>query len=114
MLPSATALKGNEELIQFASTTFRHLVLEEESLLKQKGNSDLRVFCRLDISVIRDEKGDLHYFSNEISNTLRCNLFLAFLDEARNVMASDIAVALRTWVAMRRSRKEISDVNEEA
>lgn len=104
-MPSSSILTGEIDLVEFATSTFRALVLQEEALLEQRGRSDLRVFCCLDISVLKDSQGDLHYFTNEVSNTLRSNLFFPFFEHGRNVGACDIAIALRTLVAMERSQK---------
>ena len=108
LLPSDLE-RGDREFKKFAETTFRHLVLEEERRQGIQGNSDLRVFCRLDISVVPDANGKLSYFVNEVTNFSRCALFLKVVGQGVNSVAMDIAIALRTWVAMRRSRNESED-----
>jgi hypothetical protein len=68
--------------------------------------SELRMFCRLDISIfLRSDTNVYQYFVNEIATTHKAGLFLPFLDNASVWrLASDYASALRAWVAIRRSK----------
>lgn len=94
---------AEHEFKYFAITTFQKLVDAQEQQFGT-GNSMLRVLCRLDISVIRDQSGRLSYFVNEVSKSLRTVLFLSSALNAQS-SAMDIAIALRTLVAVRRSIK---------
>jgi hypothetical protein len=50
----------------------RVIALEEKRMGKMSG---LRVFCRLDVSIYRDGRGEYNYFVNEITRTHGAGLF---------------------------------------
>jgi hypothetical protein len=105
--PLATRLevqKSFEEFTFFATTTHRKLVELQEKDLLGPGYSDLRVLCRLDISALLDRSGRVSYFVNEVTDPTRMSLFLRTAVNPRGV-SMDIAIALRTRIALTRSIK---------
>lgn len=99
------ALKGFSD---FVDKTFRAFVKKEEVVVGI-GNSDLRVFCRLDIVALEDENKQVGFFVNGVRG-MGAGLFLGQSKAEEMVeFSKDIAIALRTWVAIRRSLKEAGE-----
>jgi hypothetical protein len=96
---------GTEVLKDFATKTYRYLVNEEEKRIDRP--SDLRVFCRLDISIFLNNLTNQHeYFVSEIVTTHRAALFLPYMDGPTTFrFAADYAATIRAWVAMHRSHR---------
>jgi len=94
--------KGHEEFTSFAMTTYQRLVEMEEKAHFGAGNLDLRVLCRFDISALLDRSGRVSYFVNEVTEPARMALFLR-TSVSPPTIAMNIAVALRTQIALKRS-----------
>ncbi|KAF8329671.1 hypothetical protein F5887DRAFT_1082366 [Amanita rubescens] len=94
--------KGHEEFMSFAMTTYQRLVEMEEKNYFGPGNSDLRVLCRFDISALLDRSGRVSYFVNEVTEPARMALFLRTAVSPLTI-AMNIAIALRTKIALKRS-----------
>jgi hypothetical protein len=93
--------KGTKEFVEFATTTFRGLLTEDESVVGV--NSDLRVLARLDISVYWHSVDKRYrFFVNEIAYTHKAVLFLSYMHEEGHRVAADLAAALRGLVALNR------------
>ncbi|KAF7972496.1 hypothetical protein HWV62_17862 [Athelia sp. TMB] len=58
-------LAARLELTQFTETTLKALILKEKERSGARFSS-LELFCRLDVSVIDNEDGELHYWVNEV------------------------------------------------
>ena len=104
-LPTFLQDIGTKELLDFATKTYKYLVNEEE---RMNGNelTDLRFLCRLDVSVFFFQ-GRYSYFINEIAATHKAGLFIRYTKEQVPRITADYAVALRAWVALHRSKKEV-------
>lgn len=97
-----------EGFSDFVEKTFRALVKKEEEV-SGVGNSDFRVFCRLDVVAFREKNKRLSFFAKGVRG-MGAELFLGQSDTAEKVkFPKDIAIALRTWVAIRRSLKEAGE-----
>jgi hypothetical protein len=97
--------KALEGFSGFVNKTFRALVKKEEEMVGV-GNSDLRVFCRMDFVPLEEQNNRLDLFVNGVRG-MGAGLFLGHSDPEEMVeFSKDIAVALRTWVAIRRSLKD--------
>jgi hypothetical protein len=94
--------KGHEEFVSFAMTTYRRLVEMEENSHFGAGNSDLRVLCRFDISALLDRSGRVSYFVNEVTEPARMALFMRTAVSPPTI-AMNLAIALRTKIALKRS-----------
>lgn len=101
-LPSALQRQGLDEFQDFALKTYYALIeADEQSFTKL---SQLRVFCRLDISVHFDaERRGYDFFVNEIAYTHKAVLFLHNLANDKARVATDMATALRGLVAYHRA-----------
>lgn len=103
-----TRLEGLNEatkrFLDFVDTTYRSLVLKEEMEVG-RGCSDLRVFCRLDVVVMEEESGGLNFVVDGVRG-IWAGLFLQ-QSPVKEITAfsKDIAIALRTWLAIRLSLK---------
>lgn len=101
-LPSVLQRQGLEEFQDFALKTYYALIeADEQSFTKF---SQLRVFCRLDISVHFDaERRRYDFFVNEIAYTHKAVLFLHYLEQDKSRVTTDMAMALRGLVAYHRA-----------
>jgi hypothetical protein len=97
---------GSEEFETFVTQTYYGLIHLEEKILEKPQLSDLRVFCRMDVGVMKDEKNQYGYFVNQVEASHGTSLFLNYIGGRASGVSTDIAVALRTMVADRRARKE--------
>lgn len=80
--------------MRFARETFAGLVDARERLLE--GNkTDLRMFGRLDISVIQLEDGKRDFFVNEIKMGHTANLFFRHVPKLVGPVSEEFATALR-------------------
>ena len=102
-LGSDLQCQGTKDLDNFLNRTFYGLVQQEEKVFGGE-LSDLRVFCRLDVSVFQDTKGKYHYFINEVEASHGTSLFLDYIHTKASRIASDLAIAMRAKVALRRAR----------
>jgi hypothetical protein len=103
-LPSYIQSRGTKAFQHFITQTYRGLIQADESILKIGRLSDLRVFCRLDVSVFRN-KGSYSYFINEVEASHGTGLFLHYVPTPGPRVITDLAIALRTRVALERARK---------
>jgi hypothetical protein len=106
-LPSIDTEAGFASLKAFAADTLRGLIILDETTIPIRANgktvhSDLRVFCRLDISVLF-HAGQYHWFVNEIAATAKAGLFLKFMGPITNSLVADYTLAIRSMVAVRRA-----------
>lgn len=83
---------GLNELIKFAETTLHHLIDLEETQMRRK--SGLRVFCRLDIGVIRLNDGSFDYWVNEVDRTSNASLFACGAIAGAETMAIEFCNAI--------------------
>lgn len=97
-LPSTLQQQGLQEFLDFALNTYYALIEEDERSFKRF--SQLRVFCRLDISVHFDALRKCYdFFVNETAFTHKAVLFLHYLENDKARVASDMAITLRGLVA---------------
>lgn len=78
-------------------------VLERLSELesKQTGRpSSLKVFCRIDVSVILGQDNRASYFVNEVERTNTASLWSALHKKPNTTMVNDFHMALARWVEM--------------
>lgn len=66
--------RGNEELMYFATRSLQALINREEQVGDVK--SDLRLFCRMDIGVLKNSESQYNYFINGLSRTLNTTMFM--------------------------------------
>ncbi len=93
--------KAQEGFCNFVDEAYRALVKKAEKDVGM-GSSDLRVFCRLDVAVM-DIKGEgMRFFVNGVRG-MGAGLFFSYAPEGMEEFSKDVAIALRTWVAIRRS-----------
>jgi hypothetical protein len=104
-LPSYIQSKGTRAFQHFVTQTYRGLIQADERILKIGQLSDLRVFCRLDISVFMSEAGSYRYFVNEVEASHGTGLFLHYIPTPGPRVMTDLAIALKTMVALRRARE---------
>ncbi|KAF8057198.1 hypothetical protein FPV67DRAFT_1430325 [Lyophyllum atratum] len=97
--------KGREELTSFLTKTYNGLVEAHGKRLKEYWSSDLRVFCRIDVSIVGLPNGGLEYFVNEIATSHSAGLFLSYCESEASTLALDFATVLRGWIAVSRSRR---------
>jgi hypothetical protein len=95
---------GSEEFKHFVTKTYYALIHKEETILEKSQLSDLRVFCRMDVGVFKDQHQKYQYFVNKVEASHGTSLFLNHIGPRASGVATDMAVAFRTMVALRRSR----------
>ncbi|KAF8329668.1 hypothetical protein F5887DRAFT_923674 [Amanita rubescens] len=106
--------KVKEGFRDFVEESYRALVKKAEKDMGT-GNSDLRVFCRLDVAAMRVEESEgasegMGFFVNGVRG-MGAGLFFSYAGQDMEEFSKDIAIALRTWVAIRRSvREEVEGV----
>jgi hypothetical protein len=66
--------RGNKELAFFANKSLQALIDEEEKVGNLK--SDLRLFCRMDIGVLKNSGSQYNYFINRLSRTQNTVMFM--------------------------------------
>lgn len=66
--------RGNKELIYFATKSLQALINQEEHVGDVK--SDLRLFCRMDIGVLKNSESQYNYFINGLSRKLNTTMFI--------------------------------------
>lgn len=97
--------KAQEGFFDFVDKSYRALVKKAEKDTGM-GNSDLRVFCRLDVVAmgVESEGGSegMSFFVNGVRG-MGAGLFFSYAPQDMEEFSKDIAIALRTWVAIRRS-----------
>lgn len=104
-LPSYIQKIGKAQLVDFATKTYWYLVDQEEEMNPNEG-TDLRLFCRMDISVLQvGQDGRYHYFVNGIAAGHKASLFMGFMSNSSRI-ASDFALTLRAWVAIQLSKNQ--------
>jgi hypothetical protein len=104
-LPSYVQLLGTKEFEGFLKKSFYGLIHQEEKILPKGQLSDLRAFCRLDVSVWMDRKGAYEYFVNEVEASHGTSLFIHYIHSKGPRMLTDLALSLRTKVALTRARQ---------
>ena len=95
--------QGTKDFETFLKKSFYGLVQQEEKVL-QGELSDLRVFCRLDVSIFQDMNGKYHYFINEVEASHGTTLFVNYIHQRGPRIMSDLANSIRAKVALRRAR----------
>jgi hypothetical protein len=80
------------ELLRFAETTLQGLVCAEERQLQCK--TGLRLFCRMDIGVIKLEDGRFEYWVNEVDRTPNASLFACGVSPWGETLARDFGEAI--------------------
>lgn len=96
---------GTQQFEAFLKKTFYGLIHQEEQILPKGQLSDLRAFCRLDASVFMHRSGSYKYFVNEVEASHGTNLFLDYIHFKGPRIVTDLAVALRVKVAIRRAQQ---------
>lgn len=84
--------RGNRELLEFAQATLRGLVRAEEIQLQCK--TGLRLFCRMDIGVLKLEDGRFEYWVNEVDRTPNASLFACGVSPWGETLARDFGDAI--------------------
>jgi hypothetical protein len=77
---------GTIDQLAFAEAEFNNFILHtHRELLRLEGRQDssLSLICRIDVSLIRDADGSLHYFVNEVERGLTICLFSAIGNGSR-------------------------------
>ena len=105
MLPSHIHFSSTRAFKAFVTNTHHGLIHHDECILNRDRLSDLRVFCRIDVSVFMDTTGKYQYFANEVEASHGTTLFLHYIDRQGPRIAADLATALRMMVALRRARE---------
>jgi hypothetical protein len=95
--------KGTKDFETFVKKSFYGLIQEEEKVLWGE-LSDLRVFCRVDVSIFQDTKGKYQYFINEVEASHGTTLFIEYIHQRGPRIMSDLASSIRAKVALRRAR----------
>jgi hypothetical protein len=103
-LPSHIHSQGTQAFKDFVTSTYHGLIHWDEQILEDR-LSDLRVFCRIDVSVLLDSTGKYQYFANEVEASHGTALFLHYIGRQGSRVAADFATAFRTMVALRRARE---------
>lgn len=111
---------GLEEFTNFAAQTYHELViLDESNQWAPKGAkplprgqvSDMRIYCRLDISVYYNtELKQYKYFVNEAAVNHKAVLFLHYIYEAGPASITDLALALHGLVAYHRASIKSTEI----
>lgn len=104
VLPSHIHAQGTQAFKDFVTKSYYGLIHCDELVLENR-LSDLRVFCRIDVSVFMDSTGNYQYFVNEVEASHGTALLLHYTGNQGPRIAVDFATALRTMVAVRRARK---------
>lgn len=94
--------RGTETFKKFAQDTFAGLVEVRERKHLRGRRSDLRMFARLDISVLQTETGEKQFFVNEVEMGHTANLFFAQVPLVAGSMADTLVGALHDKVLARR------------
>jgi hypothetical protein len=102
-LPSYIHEEGTRVFKEFVTKTYYGLIHCDERILQGR-LSDLRIFCRIDVSVFKDSANNYQYFANEVEASHGTALFLDYIGSQGPRAAADLATALRTMVALRRVR----------
>ncbi|KAH7919854.1 hypothetical protein BV22DRAFT_1050777 [Leucogyrophana mollusca] len=100
--------QADNELHEFALTTLEELIIQEENQLQQK--STLRIFARMDISVIADPStGDLCYFVNEVERSPAVSVFSRIFPEFQvpERFADEFGEVWLEWLRECRSRSMV-------
>jgi hypothetical protein len=79
--------RGKQELLEFAQTTLRGLIKAEEIQLGCA--TGLRLFCRMDIGVIKLHDGRFEYWVNEVDRTPNASLFACGVHPWGETLAKD-------------------------
>lgn len=95
--------RGIKEYRTFVLQVVRRLIRLEEA--EAGGKSDLRVFCRVDISTYQDDQGEFHWMVNELARSQYTGLYATHsLSEAR--MAASSVMGILMDDASNRSKKK--------
>jgi hypothetical protein len=101
-LDAGELARGTSAFKKFAEETFAGLVGERERAHLPGRRSDLRMFARLDISVIQKESGEREFFVNEVEMGHTVNLFFAQVSHTVGMIAETLVGALHDKVLARR------------
>src|SRR5437868_5841344 len=100
-------LQGKKEFDNFVEKTYRGLIeFDERHFSRLDVNrptfvSDIRVFCRVDVGVMKVQGLGYQYFVNDISTSESANLGLKYVKSPDGI-CMDLAATLRGAVAYRR------------
>lgn len=92
-LDTSVLEKGMNDFLEFAVKTYTGVVEERERKYHLK-KSDLRMFGRLDISVLEREDGKREFFVNEIEMNHTMSLFLRNVGSLASTVAESFASVL--------------------
>jgi hypothetical protein len=83
---------GTIDQLDFADAEFENFILQtHKELVKLEGRRDssLNLICRIDVSIMPDPAGNMHYFVNEVERGLTISFFSVVEDGLRVLRVAD-------------------------
>ena len=90
---------GRDQFYEFVNTTFQALVQRESRIIQAK--TSLALFCRMDIGILENGDGSIHYFVNEIERTPTTSLWSHDAKKTGvkiGILADTFAEAMNVWL----------------